>query len=509
MTRRFFVTTPIYCVNDVPHIGHAYTMVAADVLARWHRMLGHDVLFLTGTDPHGPQRPLALEQQGAEQVTGAATTAERFRETWKALDISSDDFLATTEPRHDRAVSEFLKRVYDSGDIELDTYEGPYCVACEARYADHELINGACPIHELPVEKVVEQSYVFRLSRYEQRLLDHYAAHPEALQTESSRDEVIGFIRGGLRDVSVSRGSLNRGAPLPWDPSHVACVWLDALISYCSAAGLGTDRERFAQWWPVDCHIVGKELLRSHAVYWPAMLLAAGLEPPKFVFEHGCWLEGGAKLSQTRLHQISPADLVAEFGVDGFRYQLLTGRRFGHDSEFSRAAMVERYNADLADTYGNLAHRVLNMAVNYCGASVPAVRADGTLVSAAEQAWKGAAASMDRLDFSGALGQTWELMRATNVYIDQTKPWKLSKQGDAVAGVLGDCLEALRIATVLAAPTIPNATAEVWQRLGLVGSPLDQRLPDAVQWGLLPAGNPLVSGARLFPRCDPNAASDS
>ena len=274
-------------------------------------------------------------------------------------------------------------------------------------------MNGNCPIHDRPVELVVEENYFFKLSRYEDRLLEHYAAHPEAVQPDTRRNEVLGLIRGGLQDFSISRTSITWGVPLPWDPKHVAYVWADALFNYCTAVGFGDDPERFAKWWPVDYHLIGKDILRFHAVYWPAMLMSAGLEPPRCVFAHGWLLVGGEKMSKTQARtSIAPADLVAEFGVDGFRYHFMADQRFGPDGDFSYEAMVQRYNADLANNFGNLANRVLNMAVNYCGGVVPDMREDGPLVDAAATAYAGMSEAMGRLDFASAFAAVWDLIRA-------------------------------------------------------------------------------------------------
>jgi methionyl-tRNA synthetase len=519
---RFFVTTPIYYVNDVPHIGHAYTTVAGDVLTRWRRLWGDEVFFLTGTDEHGLKVQRAAEAKGVAPKVLVDETARHFREAWDALDVAYDDFIRTTEPRHYRAVQRFLQQIYDNGDIELGTYEGLYCVSCEAYYGEEELVAGAadggaaggedgeastrqlCPIHLRPVEHVTEENYFFRLSRYEDRLLDFYARHPDAVQPESRRNEVLGFIRGGLQDFSMSRTSISWGVPLPWDDKHVAYVWADALFNYCTAVGYGEDDERFAHWWPVDYHLVGKDILRFHAVYWPAMLMSAGIEPPRTVFAHGWLLVGGEKMSKTRLNQIAPAALVADFGVDGFRYHFMVDQRFGPDGDFSYEAMLQRYNADLANNFGNLANRVLNMAVNYLGGVVPGVRADGPLCRAAATAFDALGDAMTRLDFSGGFGAVWDLIRATNAYIEEQQPWARHKEGDAdaVARVLGDCLEALRIVALLASPVVPRAAAELWRRLGLPGRPEDARLPGAAAWGGLPAGARLEKGAPLFPRKD-------
>lgn len=501
----FYVTTPIYYVNDAPHVGHAYSTVAADVLARWRRLLGDDVVFLTGTDEHGLKVQRAAEAQGITAQALADHNAERFRDAWRELEISNTDFIRTTEPRHHAAVQAFMQRVYDNGFIELATYEGLYCVSCEAYYTEDELDDdGSCPIHHRPVERVTEENYFFKLSAFEDRLLEHYADHPDAVLPETRRNEVLGFIKQGLRDFSMSRTSISWGVPLPWAPEHVAYVWFDALFNYCTAVGYGTDRERFDRYWPADVHIVGKDILRFHAVYWPAMLMAAGEAPPDHVAAHGFLLVGGEKMSKTALNQIAPADLVADFGADGVRYHLLADHRFGPDGDFSYEAMVARYNADLANNFGNLASRVLNMAVSYCGGVAPAARAGGPLVASAATALDVATARMEVLDYSAALGAIWELIRDTNAYIEESEPWKLNKAGDAdaVAAVLGDCLEALRIVAVLASPAIPLASTELWRRLGLDGAPEDQRLPGAVAWGLGPAGTTLDKGDPLFPRIE-------
>ena len=496
---RFYVTTPIYYVNDVPHIGHAYTTVAADALARWHRLLGDDVFFLTGTDEHGLKMQQAAEAQGVEPQEWADQTSERFRETWKQLDISYDDFIRTTEPRHHQAVQAFFRAVHERGDIELDTYEGPYCVACEAYYAESELDGGLCPIHRRPVEQMQEENYFFRLSRYEQRLLDWYAAHPDAVQPESRRNEVLGFIRQGLHDFSVSRTSLRWGVPLPWDDHHVAYVWFDALVNYCTAVGYGTDPERFATWWPADYHLVGKDILRFHAVYWPAMLMAAGLEPPRRVFAHGWLLVGGEKMSKTRLNQIAPADLVADFGVDAFRYHFLRDAPFGPDGDFSYEGMVARYNADLANNFGNLLSRVATVVHKKCGGVAPAPQDGSPLQVVAADCWAATAAAWDRVAPSDALDATWRLIHETNAYLEDNEPWK-TEPGPAVDAVMGDAVEALRIVALLASPAMPATCAELWRRLGLPGSPADQRLPAAAAWGGHPGGRPVEKGEALFPR---------
>ena len=504
MAQPFYVTTPIYYPNDVPHIGHAYSSVAADALARWRRLWGDDVVFLTGTDEHGLKIQRAAEGQGITPQELVDRTAPAFQALTPLLELSNTDFIRTTEPRHHAAVQHFLQKVYDNGHIELGTYEGLYCVHCEAYYTEDELVAGKCPVHDTPVERVTEENYFFQLSRFEDALLEHYATNPDAVQPDTRRNEVLGFIKSGLRDFSMSRTSISWGVPLPWDPKHVAYVWFDALFNYCTSIGYGVDRANFDRYWPVDYHIIGKDILRFHAVYWPAMLLAGGEAPPKHVFAHG-WLQvGGEKMSKTTGNQIAPADLVSGFGVDGLRYYLLADQRFGPDGDISHDAILTRYNADLANNFGNLVNRVLNMATTYCDGVAPSARANGSLVAAVARAFEECARHIERLDFAGAFGAVWDLVRATNAFIEDSEPWKLHKAGDAdaTAAVLGDCLEALRVVALLAAPAIPVACREMWRRLGLTGAPEDERLPDAAAWGRGPAGVSLDKGTPLFPRLE-------
>lgn len=506
MAESFYVTTPIYYANDSPHIGHAYTTVHADVLARWRRLHGDDVLFLTGTDEHGLKIQRAAEERGITPLELTDLTSARYQEIWELLDITNDDFIRTTQARHHAAVQAFLQRVYDNGYIELAAYEGLYCVPCEAYYTEDELDDGNCRIHHRPVEQVTEENYFFALSKFEQPLLDYYEAHPEAVQPEGKRNEVLGFIRQGLKDFSMSRTAITWGIPLPWDPAHVTYVWYDALINYATVAGFGSDPEAFARRWPAQYHLIGKEILRFHGVYWPAMLMAAGLALPECVFAHGWLLVGGEKMSKTALNQISPADLVPEFGSDGFRYHFVADLRFGQDGDFSYEAMVARYNADLANNFGNLASRVLNMAVSYCGGVVPAARADGPLAMRAAAALDAFESALGELNFTDGFGAVWQLIRDANAYIEDRQPWALHKAGDAdaTAAVLGDCLEVLRIVALLASPVIPRAAGELWRRLGLSGAPETARLPDDARWGeTATAGNQLEKGASLFPRIDP------
>ncbi|MDQ2650051.1 MAG: methionine--tRNA ligase [Actinomycetota bacterium] len=504
MPDRFYVTTPIYYVNDAPHVGHAYPTVIADALARWHRLIGDDTYFLTGTDEHGLKVAQSAEEAGISPLEQADRNSARFRATWDELDIAYDDFIRTTEPRHHDAVQTLLQRIKDNGDIELDTYEGPYCVSCEAYYQESELVDGNCPIHRRPVSILKEENYFFRLSRYEQRLIDWIEQNPEVITPEGKRNEVLGFLRQGLDDVSITRTSLSWGVPVPWAEGHVFYVWYDALINYATAIGFGSDEERFAAWWPNVHHVIGKEIIRFHCVYWPAMLMAAGIEPPHRIHVHGWLLLGGEKLSKTgtgkaKLTDIAPSRLVGDFGVDGVRYHLLRDTPFGPDGDFSYERVVERYNGDLANNFGNLVSRVATVVGKQCGGVGPAPRPDSPLaavaaevVAATSEAWANVAPSI-------ALDHTWRLIRETNALLEDNEPWR-QEPGPEVDAVMGDALEAVRIVAILASPAIPAAAREAWRRIGLPAAPEDQRVPEATAWGGYPGGLTVHTGAPIFPR---------
>ncbi|MBO0714912.1 MAG: methionine--tRNA ligase, partial [Acidimicrobiales bacterium] len=462
---------------------------------------GDEVFFLTGTDEHGLKVDQAAEAQGVSPLELAARNAERFRAAWAELGISNDDFIRTTEPRHHRAAQAFLQAIYDNGHIELGTYEGLYCVACEAYYNQDELIDGNCPVHGIPVQLMKEQNYFFKLSSFQQQLLDWYDANPDAVLPPSRRNEALGFIRQGLQDISITRTSLSWGVPVPWDPAHVFYVWYDALINYASGIGYGADPERFARWWPVVHHLIGKDIVRFHCVWWPAMCMAAGIEPPHQVLVHGWLLVGGEKMSKTRFNQIYPHDLVADFGVDAVRYHLLRDTALGSDGDFSYEGMTGRYNADLANNLGNLFSRVATVVASKCEGIGPAPRQQGEsrLAAVAEGATKAAAEAWDRFAPQEALEAAWRLIRETNAELEASEPWK-AEPGPAVQAVLGDALEALRLVVLLALPAMPGACGELWRRMGLPGSPSEQRVPTALDWGGYPGGLPVERGAPLFPR---------
>ncbi|HVC66644.1 MAG TPA: methionine--tRNA ligase [Acidimicrobiales bacterium] len=497
---RYYVTTPIYYVKDAPHVGHAYTTVNADALARWHRLVGDDVYFLTGTDEHGQKVARAAEEQGMTPLAWTDQLSPRFAEAWAGLDISNDDFIRTTEPRHAAAVQQFLGRINDNGYIYKDTYRGLYCVPCERYYAADELLPGnLCPDHRIPLEELEEENYFFRLSAFQQPLLDWYAADPEVVIPESKRNEALSFIRGGLNDISITRTSIDWGVRVPWDDAHVFYVWYDALINYVTAIGYGEDPDRFAAWWPSVHHLIGKEIIRFHCVWWPAMCMAAGIDPPGHVQVHGWLLLGGAKMSNSSVNRIAPADLAAEYGVDPVRYHLLRDVPLGSDGEFSAEGITARYNSDLANNLGNLLSRVATVVGSKCGGVGPAPDAGSRLATVAAEVLDETTAAWDAGAPHLALESTWRLIRETNAELEAAEPWK-AEPGPAVDAVLGSALEVLRIVAVLIVPAMPSSAAEIWRRIGLDGAPADQRLPGAASWGGYPGGLPVEKGAPLFPR---------
>jgi len=496
---RFYVTTPIYYVTAKPHLGHAYTTIIGDALARWHRLLGDDVHFLTGTDEHGQKVADYAEAAGKSPQEFVDEIAPLYAQAWERLGITNDDFIRTTEERHKIGVAELLQRCYDAGDIELDVYKGKYCVACEEYYTDDELDEGdLCRIHKRKVEYYEEENYFFRLSRFQQRLLDWYDAHPGAIKPEFRGNEALGLIRGGLRDFSVSRTSLQWGIPLPWDPKHVAYVWFDALSNYITAVGYGSDAERFNTWWP-GIHLIGKDIIRHHCVYWPAMLMSAGLEPPAGWGVGGWLLVGGEKMSKTSGNVVNPLDLIDDIGVDGFRYYVLAETPYGQDGDFTYEGLIGRYNSDLANNLGNLAARVATVVGKKCGGIGPAPQTDSPLAATAASAYEATSAAWDEFAPSRALDATWQLIRATNAYLEANEPWK-AEPGPALDAVLGDALEALRIVAILTVPAMPGSAQAVWERLGLPGQVSDQRLPTAAAWGGYPGGLTVTKGDPLFPR---------
>ena len=518
MPGRFYVTTPIYYVNDAPHLGHAYSTITADALARWHRLVGDEVHFLTGTDEHGLKIQRAADERGITPIEQADWASARFRETWELLDISYDDYLRTSEPRHHAATQALLQKVYDAGHIYAATYSGWYCVSCEAYYSVEDLVPdpdvpaaadapGLCPLHLRPVELLTEDNWFFRLSAFADQLEAWLTSDPAPVRPDTKRNEALGLVRGGLADISITRSSLTWGVPVPWDPSQVFYVWFDALINYATSIGYGTDPERFTAWWPAVHHVIGKDILRLHCVYWPAMLLAADEAPPHEVDVHGFLLVGGAKMAKSAANKIAPVQLVGgdpakgypALGVDGFRHHFLHDQRFGPDGDLSVEGMVTRYNTDLANNLGNLLARVTTVVAKKCGGTGPSPRPDSPLAQVAAEVVAATTAAWDAVAPSEALDATWRLVHETNGLLEDTEPWK-ADSGPEVDGVLGDALEVLRIVAVLATPALTRAPAEIWRRIGLDGDPAAARVPDDVAWGGYPGGLPVEKGTPLFPR---------
>jgi methionyl-tRNA synthetase len=516
--KSFYLTTPIYYVNDAPHIGHAYTTVAGDVLTRWHRQRGESVWFLTGTDEHGQKvMRTADENKVAPQAWVDKLVADAWKPNWAALNIANDDFIRTTEPRHTDRVQKFLQSLKDSGHIYSGKYQGPYCVGCEEFKLPGDLIDAdgekLCPIHSKPVELVDENNWFFKLSEFAPALLDHYKKNPEACQPESARNEVIAFLEGGVSDLSISRSTFDWGIPVPWDTDQVVYVWFDALLNYATAVGLtdAPDSEggkKFAATWPADVHLVGKDILRFHAVIWPAMLMAAGVAIPKKVFAHGWLLVGGEKMSKSKLTGIAPSDITDHFGVDAFRYYFLRAIPFGSDGSFSWEDMSARYTSELANDFGNLASRLAAMIEKYCGGKVPAVSKDAALAQALSETVAKADAAMIALDFQGGINAVMDYCKRVNGYVTEQEPWILAKdpanQGK-LEEVLYNTAESLRALAVLLHPVMPATTQILWQSLGAQATLGDigaQVISEVATWGQLPQGAVVTKTPVLFPRLE-------
>jgi methionyl-tRNA synthetase len=508
----FYLTTPIYYPNDDPHLGHAYTTVAADFICRFRRLQGRKVHFLTGTDEHGLKLARAAEANGMSPKQWVDHILPKWTDVWTALDISFDDFIRTTEERHETAVQKFAQTLHDRGEIYLGTYEGLYCVACEAYYVPEELVDGKCPIHGTVPERVEEENYFFRLSRYADRLLDMWEREPWRVQPDSRRKEVMGKVRQGLQDLSMSRVSFEWGIPVPWDPKHVIYVWIDALQNYITAIGYGRDEATFKRIWPADVHLIGKDILWFHSVIWPAMLMALDLPQPKTVFAHGFLQVGGEKMSKTRLTGIAPQDLISTFGADGYRYYFMREINFGNDGEFSWESMIARYNSDLANDFGNLVSRVLSMVNRYLDGIVPRPPEDHELEDADEDlmAVQGETfiemeKAIDALRLDGALKACWRFVRKANAYVEEVAPWALAKdetKGRRLKVVLYMLTDALRLMAAMIAPIMPETAEKLWRRLGLTGSTSEVNYGDDLLWRMTKEGTHVETGTALFPRLE-------
>ena len=505
MTQSYYLTTPIYYVNGAPHIGHAYTSVAADVLARWQRLDGRDVFFLTGTDEHGQKVEKAAQDAGVDPQAFVDRVSADFREMAAIMGVSNDAFIRTTDAAHKRACAELWRRLRAAGEIYLGHYEGWYAVRDEAFYGEDELVAGPGGARlapsGAPVEWVREPSYFFRLSAWQERLLAFYEANPDFIAPAARRNEVLSFVRGGLHDLSVSRTTFSWGVPVPDDPAHIMYVWLDALTNYLSAVGFPDERAPRWRYWPADLHLVGKEIVRFHAVYWPAFLMAAGLPVPKRIFSHGWWTVEGEKMSKSVGNVIDPRELVATFGLDPVRFFLLREVPFGNDGDYSRRALIGRLNSELANDLGNLAQRTLSLIARNCGGVLPGQGVeteDDAGMRAAARALPGSVrTALDRLAFHEALEECWKLIRAANAYIDRQAPWALKRTDEARMGdvlrVLGDVLRV--VATVLQ-PFMPGSMARMLDQLGV---PAELRNVEALSVHLA-AGTMLPAPAGIFPR---------
>ena len=515
----FYLATPIYYVNDAPHIGHAYTTTAGDVLTRWRRQRGEKVWFLTGTDEHGTKVQRTAEANNFKPQDWAD---KLVKEAWlpvlETIDAANDDFIRTTSEKHKVAVQKFWQLVKDRGFVYEGSYEGPYCVGCEEFKlpGDLKIENGQelCPIHSKPVEMLKEKNWFFKLKEFQQPLIDHFTKNPDAIQPQSAYNEVMSFLKQGLEDISMSRSAVSWGIDLPWDKNQVVYVWFDALLNYATATGFGAenndDKKLFESVWPIDVNLVGKDILRFHAVYWPAMLMAAGLKPAKCVFAHGWLLVGGEKMSKTKLTGIAPSQIVDYVGSDAFRYYFLSAIRFGQDGSFSWEDLTARYTAELANGLGNLASRLAAMVEKYFDSSIPKPAAlnekDQIIVEIIKKSCLEADEAMCKLDFSEGILAIKKIVDAANLYVTEQEPWKLAKDEankERLATVLYCVAEALRAIAVLYHPVMPKATQKIWEVIGAnnsIGKLKDQKISDVGTWGQLPAGSKVTKGEPVFPR---------
>ncbi len=522
MAQSYSITTPIYYVNAIPHLGTAYTTVAADSLARFERMDGKDVFFLTGLDEHGQKVAESAAKNGMTPQEWCDSIAPKFQQTWKDLLITNDDFIRTTEPRHMRGVQAFWTDLYNKGYLYKASYSGWYCIHEETYYTESEVeeIDGekCCPECHRPLRfnDDGEENWFFKLSEFQEPLLKFYEEHPDFVQPNTRRNEVISFVKGGLKDLSISRTTFDWGVPLPFDEGHVTYVWIDALLNYITAMGYGGSEEEvknFERRWPVQYHFVGKDIIRFHCVIWPAMLMAAGLPMPEKVFAHGFLLTKGQKMSKSTGNAVSPQDLIKVFGIDAYRYYFMTDVPFGNDGSISMERMVQVYNADLANTWGNLCSRAFNMAVKYFDGKVPQIDADkyaqleqelgNPLREIAEGVYASYSEKFNNVDFTGAAAEVSKLSSRANSYIEEMAPWNLAKdesKADELAYVIYNTLESIRLIALYYAPWMPQTSKTAYESLGLGDVTEVTTLEDESVWGKLPAGNPVTKCPALFPR---------
>lgn len=481
--KKFYVTTPIYYVNDVPHIGHAYTTIAADILARWHRMKGENVFFLTGLDEHGQKICDAALESGITPQEFVDSLAPKFKKTWENLNISNDDFIRTTEERHKKLVLEFFNKVSNKGDVYKGKYEGLYCEGCEEFITEKDLENGLCPLHRRPPIKINEENYFFKLTKYQKTLIEYIENNPDFIQPDSRRNEVLSFIREGLQDVSISRPNIKWGIEFPLDSEQRFWVWFDALINYISA-----DPSK----WPADVQLMAKDILRFHCVIWPAMLMSAGYELPKKIFVHGFFTVEGQKMSKSIGNVVDPNKIVEKYGADAFRYYLFREVPFGQDGDFSENSLINRYNSELADSLGNLVNRVLVLVEKNFDGFVPKPF-ETKVEKLALNIVKAFEDSMERFEFNNALNDIFFFVNELNKYVNEQKPWEI-KDKEQLCGILYSLLEGLRIISILIYPFMPESAGKIMTQLGLE----KEFSFDKLKWGVLKSGTKTKRDQVLF-----------